>query len=110
MTAPTTRYMTCPLCEATCGLEVVIQDQDILSIRGDAQDVFSHGYLCPKAASLKELYNDPDCLRQPMLRQGDEWLPVSWDEAFADIERHLLPIRSEEHTSELQSRRDLVCR
>src|SRR5579871_113196 len=92
MTAPTTRYMTCPLCEATCGLEVVIQDQDILSIRGDAQDVFSHGYLCPKAASLKELYNDPDCLRQPMLRQGDEWLPVSWDEAFADIERHLLPI------------------
>jgi anaerobic selenocysteine-containing dehydrogenase len=27
-----------------------------------------------------------------MLRRGDEWLPVSWDEAFADIERHLLPI------------------
>jgi anaerobic selenocysteine-containing dehydrogenase len=92
MPASTTSYITCPLCEATCGLEVVTQGNEVLSIRGDAQDVFSHGYLCPKAASLKELHTDPDCIRQPMLRQGNQWVPVSWEEAFADIERHLLPL------------------
>ncbi|HEY7347724.1 MAG TPA: molybdopterin oxidoreductase family protein [Ktedonobacterales bacterium] len=95
MTVLTTSYRICPLCEATCGLEIVSQGQEVLSIRGDAQDVFSHGYLCPKAASLKELHADPDCIRQPLLRQGDQWLPISWDEAFADIERHLLPIIQE---------------
>ncbi len=95
MTASTTSYVTCPLCEATCGLEVVTQGQEVRSIRGDAQDVFSHGYLCPKAASLKELHTDPDCIRQPLVRRGDQWLPVSWDEAFAEINEHLLPLLQE---------------
>ncbi|HEY7127152.1 MAG TPA: molybdopterin-dependent oxidoreductase [Ktedonobacterales bacterium] len=95
MTSTKTSYLTCPLCEATCGLEIVTQDREVVSIRGDAQDVFSHGYLCPKAASLKELNSDPDALRQPMLRRGEAWLPVSWEEAFADIEQHLMPILQE---------------
>ena len=87
-----TSYMTCPLCEATCGLEVVTRGREVLSIRGDEQDVFSHGYLCPKAYSLKELDADPDRIRQPMLRRGNEWIAVSWEEAFADIHSHIMPI------------------
>ncbi len=92
MTATRTSYKTCPLCEATCGLEIVTRDQEVISIRGDAQDVLSHGYLCPKAYGLKGLHEDPDRLRQPMVRHGDEWQAVSWDEAFAEIERGLLPV------------------
>lgn len=92
MSETKTNYMTCPLCEATCGLEIVTQGREVLSIRGDEQDVFSHGYLCPKAYSLKELDADPDRIRQPMLRRGDTWQVVSWDEAFADIEKHITPI------------------
>ena len=92
MTATRMSYKTCPLCEATCGLEIVTRDQEVISIRGDAQDVLSHGYLCPKAYGLKGLHEDPDRLRQPMVRHGDEWQAVSWDEAFAEIERGLLPV------------------
>ncbi len=95
MTASATGFITCPLCEATCGLEVVTQGQEVLSIRGDAQDVLSHGYLCPKAYGLKELHADPDCIRQPLLRKGDQWFPVSWEDAFAEIDQRLLPILSE---------------
>lgn len=87
-----TSYVTCPLCEATCGLEVVTRGDEILSIRGDERDVFSHGYICPKAYSLKDLHNDPDRIREPMLREGDRWRSVSWDEAFAEVERGLTPI------------------
>lgn len=101
MSATKTSYTTCPLCEATCGLEITTQGREVVSIRGDTQDVFSHGYLCPKAASLKELHSDPDCLSQPMLRQGDAWLPVSWEEAFANIEQHLSPILQEHGRSAL---------
>src|SRR5713226_2845749 len=93
MTTPTTTsYTTCPLCEATCGLEIVTRGHEVISIRGDAQDVFSHGYICPKAYSLKELDADEDRIREPMVRRGDQWLHVSWDEAFAEIERGLVPI------------------
>jgi anaerobic selenocysteine-containing dehydrogenase len=95
MAATKTSYTTCPLCEATCGLEIETRGQEVLSVRGDAQDVFSHGYLCPKAASLKELHNDPDILRHPVVRQGDRWQSVTWEEAFDEIERGLLPILQE---------------
>jgi len=95
MTATKISYATCPLCEATCGLEIETHDREILSIRGDEEDVFSHGYICPKAYSLKELHSDPDCIREPMIRRNDRWITVSWDEAFAEIERGLMPILDE---------------
>ncbi|HET9111949.1 MAG TPA: molybdopterin-dependent oxidoreductase, partial [Ktedonobacterales bacterium] len=85
-------YLTCPLCEATCGLEVTTAGREVVSIRGDRDDVFSHGYLCPKASALKALDADPDRLRAPMVRRGDEWREVSWDEAWAEVERLLPPL------------------
>src|SRR5579863_7517558 len=95
MSATKISYATCPLCEATCGLEIETRGREIVSIRGDAQDVFSRGYLCPKAYSLKELHADPDCIREPLVRRGDQWLRVSWDDAFAEIERGLMPLLQE---------------
>ena len=59
----TTHYRTCPLCEATCGLEIETEGDHVVSIRGDDDDVFSKGFICPKAYSLKELHDDPDRLR-----------------------------------------------
>ena len=45
----------CPLCEATCGLKVSVEDGKVVTIRGDAEDPFSQGYLCPKGYALKAL-------------------------------------------------------
>ena len=95
MTATKISYATCPLCEATCGLEIETRGQEVISIRGDAQDVLSHGYICPKANSLKELNEDRDCIREPMVRRGDRWEKVSWDDAFAEVERGIMPILQE---------------
>lgn len=92
MTATRMSYRTCPLCEATCGLEIVTCESEVISIRGDEQDVLSQGYICPKAYSLKELHADPDRIRAPMIRKGEQWQTVSWDEAFAEIARALSPI------------------
>jgi anaerobic selenocysteine-containing dehydrogenase len=95
MTAPTRTHITiCPLCEATCGLELTLRDREVVSLRGDAEDIFSHGYLCPKAIGVKELDADPDRLRAPMLREGNTWREVTWDEAFAEIARRLPEIRA----------------
>lgn len=78
----TTHYRTCNLCEAICGLEIEVDGDQVTSIRGDERDVFSRGHICPKATALKDLYDDPDRLKQPVRRVGDRWEPISWDEAF----------------------------
>ena len=80
---PTTRHVhACPLCEAMCGLVIETQGTEVTSIRGDADDPFSRGHVCPKAVALKDLHEDPDRLRQPMKRIHDRWEPVSWKEAL----------------------------
>lgn len=94
-----TTFRTCPLCEATCGLEIDVVDDRVTRIRGDRDDVFSHGYLCPKGSTLRQLHDDPDRLRLPLIRRDGELVEVSWDEAFAEVERLLLPIL-EEHGRE----------
>src|SRR3954447_7773564 len=88
MAEPRTAIRTCPLCEATCGLEMTVNG-GVSRVRGDAQDVFSHGFLCPKGVSLSELHDDPDRVRTPLRRIGDRFEPVSWDEAFALIDEGL---------------------
>jgi len=80
-----THYRTCNLCESMCGVEVEIEGKEILSVRGDKNDVFSRGHICPKATALKDLYDDPDRLKQPMRRIGDRWNPISWEEAFDEV-------------------------
>jgi anaerobic selenocysteine-containing dehydrogenase len=78
-------YRTCPLCEATCGLELHLEDREIALVRGDRDDVFSRGFLCPKGTALKSLESDPDRLRAPVVRDGATWREVTWDEAFARV-------------------------
>jgi anaerobic selenocysteine-containing dehydrogenase len=67
----------------------------VLSIRGDKEDVFSRGFLCPKAYSLKALHEDPDRLTRPLVKRDGEFVEATWDEAFAEIERRLVPLLDE---------------
>ncbi|MDP9464767.1 MAG: molybdopterin-dependent oxidoreductase, partial [Actinomycetota bacterium] len=88
-------FRTCPLCEATCGLEVSVEDGRVRRIRGDLDDVFSRGFICPKGSTLKQLHEDPDRLRVPLLRQSGEHRDTTWDEAFVEIDRRLMAIIAE---------------
>jgi len=87
-----TFFRTCPLCEATCGLEITVRDGVVQRIRGDRDDVFSRGYICPKGSTLKQLHEDPDRLRAPLVRRGEGHVEVPWAEAFAEIDQRLMTI------------------
>ncbi|MEV6222300.1 molybdopterin-dependent oxidoreductase [Nocardia fluminea] len=81
--APRSLLRTCPLCEAVCGLTVTLDDADqVLSVRGDRDDPFSKGFLCPKGASFGKLDGDPDLVTTPLIRDGDGFRAAGWDEAF----------------------------
>ncbi|MBM7060471.1 molybdopterin oxidoreductase family protein [Pseudomonas sp. UL073] len=95
----TLHHRACHLCEAICGLTIETErdadgSQRILSIKGDAQDSFSRGHICPKAVALQDIQHDPDRLRQPMRRSGDSWQPIGWDEAFALVAEKLADIQA----------------
>ena len=95
--APTrTVQRICPLCEACCGLSLTVSGTGaqarVIAIRGDDQDVFSRGYICPKAVALKDLEDDPDRLRAPLVKRDGRFVEVSWDEAWAEIARRLPPL------------------
>ena len=90
--APTVAHRICPFCEACCGLGIDLEENKVVRIRGDEHDVFSHGFLCPKAIGLKDLHDDPDRLRTPLIKRDGRFVEASWDEAYAEIERRLPPI------------------
>ncbi|MEL7058912.1 MAG: molybdopterin oxidoreductase family protein [Acidobacteriota bacterium] len=80
---PSVHYRACNLCEAICGLEIRLDERgEIASIRGDADDPFSRGHICPKGVALQDLHSDPDRLRRPLVRDGDTFREVGWDEAL----------------------------
>jgi anaerobic selenocysteine-containing dehydrogenase len=88
----TVHHRICPFCEACCGLEITVAEGRVKRIRGNAADVFSRGYLCPKGVALKDLHEDPDRLRKPLIKRDGRFVEATWDEAFAEIERRLPPI------------------
>jgi anaerobic selenocysteine-containing dehydrogenase len=75
-------FRTCPLCEAGCGLEITVKGGAVTRIRGDMDDVFSHGFICPKGSTLKQLHDDPDRLRKPLVKRDGRHVEVEWDEAW----------------------------
>ena len=85
----TTHHRICPLCEACCGLEIKTQGDTVISIRGHDADVLSQGYICPKAVALKDLHEDPDRLRTPLIKRNGVHVPATWEQAFAEIEARL---------------------
>ena len=89
-------YRTCSLCEATCGLELTVVDGRVERIRGDDDDAFSRGFVCPKGASLGQLHDDPDRLRAPLVRGDDgELREATWPEAYTRVAELLEPILAE---------------
>jgi anaerobic selenocysteine-containing dehydrogenase len=83
---------TCPLCEAMCGLEIHVESGAVAGIRGNRDDVWSRGHLCPKGVSLGSVHHDPDRIRQPMIKVDGQWQEVSWDAAFRRCTELLTPV------------------
>ncbi|WGV12746.1 molybdopterin oxidoreductase family protein [Psychrobacter maritimus] len=80
-----THFRTCNLCEAMCGIEIKHDGEKVLSIKGDKNDPFSKGYICPKATALQDLHEDCDRLRHPVERTANGWKEISWPEALDKV-------------------------
>ncbi|MFE3994042.1 molybdopterin-dependent oxidoreductase [Streptomyces goshikiensis] len=82
---PRTALRVCPLCEATCGLTLTIEGSAVTGARGDRDDVFSRGFICPKGAAFGAVDGDPDRLRTPLVRRAGRLREATWEEAYAAV-------------------------
>ncbi|WP_328415449.1 molybdopterin oxidoreductase family protein [Streptomyces violaceus] len=87
-----TALRICPLCEATCGLTLTIEGTRVTHARGDRDDVFSEGFVCPKGASFGAVDSDPDRLRTPLVRRDGELREATWEEAFDAVAAGIRPV------------------
>jgi anaerobic selenocysteine-containing dehydrogenase len=87
-------YRNCNLSEAICGIEIT-RDGDHLIIRGDKDDPFSRGFICPKAVALQDIHYDKDRLKQPVRRTANGWQRIDWNEAFDEVARELKCIQTQ---------------
>lgn len=87
-------YRNCNLCEAICGIEISVQAGQRLNIRGDDDDPFSRGYICPKAVALQDIHYDKDRIKHPVRRTANGWQRIGWDEAFDEVTQNLKRIHA----------------
>jgi len=88
-----TRWATCMLCEAACGIAVDLEGGRVTQVRGDRDDPFSRGHVCPKAAAIPDVMADPDRIREPLRRSETGFASVSWKEALAEAAGRLAEIQ-----------------
>ena len=91
-----THYRTCSLCETMCGLIIEHDAGNIISVKGDPDDPHSKGHICPKGVAIQDLHNDPDRLRQPIKRMGNEWVQIGWEEALDEVAQRLVEIQAKQ--------------
>ncbi|MFJ3335935.1 molybdopterin oxidoreductase family protein [Streptomyces sp. NPDC086766] len=87
-----TALRICPLCEATCGLTLTVEGTRVTGARGDREDVFSKGFICPKGAAFGAVDGDPDRLRAPLVRKDGELREATWEEAFDAVAAGIRPV------------------
>ncbi|MFE1588892.1 molybdopterin oxidoreductase family protein [Streptomyces sp. NPDC058737] len=87
-----TALRICPLCEATCGLALTVDGSTVTAARGDRDDVFSRGFICPKGASFGAVDSDPDRLRTPLVRRDGVLREATWEEAFDAVAAGIRPV------------------
>jgi anaerobic selenocysteine-containing dehydrogenase len=82
---PNLHHRTCNLCEAMCGLVITHENNQIQKIEGDFNDPLSRGHICPKAFGLKDIYEDPDRLKLPLVKKNGQFESISWENAYEII-------------------------
>ena len=80
---------SCCLCLQTCGLEVMVENNEIVKVRPDKANLRSQGYACRKGLKVAHYQHHRQRLEQPLKRQNGRLVPIGWDEVLAEIGQRL---------------------
>ena len=94
---------SCVLCGNGCGLEVQVEDNRIVKVRGDKDCPVSEGYICRKGTNVAYHLHNADRVLHPLKRVGDGFERISWDQAISEITVKLKDILQEHGPRSLAS-------
>jgi anaerobic selenocysteine-containing dehydrogenase len=92
MTMTAWKKTFCALCYHNCGLEVQTEGHRILKVRPDKNHPRTKGYICRKGTKIAHYQDNKDRLTRPLKREGDGFVPISWERAIAEIAERLKAI------------------
>ena len=84
--APVTRIPTfCNGCGNRCGIFAYVKNGRLWKIEGNPEANGNLGVICPKGHGyLHDLYN-PNRIKGPLKRVGNNFEPISWEDAYKEI-------------------------
>ena len=83
---------TCVLCANLCGLEVRVEDNRIVQVRGDKDNPLSEGYVCRKGLNIIYHQHHADRIKHPLKRVGETFERISWEQALDETAEKLTTI------------------
>ncbi len=86
---------TCIYCGAGCGLYLQVLDGEIVGVLPAKEHPVSQGRLCIKGWNATSFVYHPDRLKTPLIRRGDDFEEVTWDEALSLVAERLGTIKTE---------------
>ncbi len=91
-----TKKSFCRFCHAFCAIEVDVEDNKVVEVRGDTTNPIYGGYTCIKGRHLPEQHNHPERLRSSLKRMPDgSFQPISSEQALDEIAERLSAIIAE---------------
>jgi anaerobic selenocysteine-containing dehydrogenase len=75
----------CGMCAVSCGLEMEVENNRIVSVRPDPDNPRSKGYCCRKGRAATHFQEHADRLKYPLKRVGNDFVRISWEQAFKEI-------------------------
>jgi anaerobic selenocysteine-containing dehydrogenase len=87
-----TKKSFCRFCHVFCGVEVDVEDDRVLAVRGDRDNAVTEGYTCQKGRAEVERIHHPDRLLSPRKRVGDRTIDIAPEQALDEIAEKLREI------------------
>ena len=75
----------CVLCSNGCGIDIGVFDGRMVGVRGRVEDRVNHGRLGPKGLYGWQANRSPDRLTRPLVREGGELRPTTWEDAMGRV-------------------------
>ncbi|MHC1741760.1 MAG: formate dehydrogenase subunit alpha [Syntrophobacteraceae bacterium] len=93
MTQPEMVMTTCPFCGTGCNFYLQVLDGEILDIVPSRTHAVSEGQLCVLGRNAHRFVQNKDRLTRPLMRQGERFVEISWEEAYRRVAEGLLGIK-----------------
>jgi NADH-quinone oxidoreductase subunit G len=74
----------CTLCPAQCNVEFTVRDERVLRVLARDHPEVDDGWLCDKGRFAYQSVHSDDRVAEPLLREGGELRPVSWERALEE--------------------------